>query len=110
VTSNQDAKPQLPHAASSASGAPWIEEAGVPRWRKLVASALIGFAFVLGAAGLAIYGFLMWSSPPDFGEGSSRQFRGMLFLYFFLPLLILFGPVWTANRIARRIDPSRPDD
>jgi hypothetical protein len=54
----QQAKPAASLAVQSISKAPWIEDAGVPLWRKLAASALVGLAFLFGAAVLVIYATL----------------------------------------------------
>jgi hypothetical protein len=99
-----------PAPPAKTSSVPWIEVAGVPRWRKFAASALIGLAFAIGVAALALYAYLLWSDAPGFDNNSSRQFRGKLLVYFGLPLLILFGPVWAASWVAKRIDPNRSDD
>lgn len=64
---------------------------------------------VLGAAAALLYGFLIWTSPPEADDGSSRHFRGAMFIYVLLPFFILAGPVWAAAWIAKRIDPSRRD-
>jgi hypothetical protein len=91
--------------------APWIEEAGVPVWRKLAGKALVALAWLFGAAVLAIYVYVIWSDPPDFSQSSAaREFKGLEFLYLFLPLVFLFGPVWAACWLAKRIDPGRTDD
>jgi hypothetical protein len=80
-------------------------------WRKLAAKALVGLAWMLGAAVLAIYAYIIWSDPPDFSHSSaSREFKGFEFLYFFLPLMFLLGPIWAASWLAKRIDPSRLGD
>jgi hypothetical protein len=89
----------------------WIEEAGVPAWRKFAGKALVGLAWMLGAAVLAIYVYIVWSDPPDFSRSSAvRELKGLEFLYFTLPLLFVFGPVWAASWLAKRIDPSRSAD
>jgi hypothetical protein len=91
--------------------APWIEDAGVPLWRKLVGKALIALAWMFGAAVLAIYVYVIWSDPPDFSHSSwSHELKGQEFLYLFLPIMFAFGPVWAASWLAKRIDPSRQDD
>jgi hypothetical protein len=119
VISSADIKmdsPQTPHPASTAvkaavSGAPWIEDAGVPLWRKLAGKVLVALAWLLGAAVLTIYVYIIWSDPPDFSRlSASREFKDGELFYLILPLLFAFGPVWAAGWLAKRIDPSRPDD
>jgi hypothetical protein len=106
----QQAKPAASPAVQSISKAPWIEDAGVPLWRKLAASALVGLAFLFGAGVLAIYAYIIWSGPPDFSHSSaSHELKGLEFLYLFLPIMFLFGPIWAAGWLAKRIDPSRSD-
>ncbi len=73
-----------------------------PLWRRLLASALVAIAAVIGIAAAALYIYLLWSDPPDM-----ERVRGVVGLVFFLPLLILCGPIWLANWVAERIDPSR---
>jgi hypothetical protein len=91
--------------------APWIEDAGVPLWRKLAGKALVALAWMLGTAVLAVYVYVIWSHPPDFSHlSASREFKDGELLYLTLPLLFAFGPVWAASWLAKRIDPSRPDD
>jgi hypothetical protein len=108
--------PQTVHPTSSAlatavSRAPWIEDAGVPLWRKLAGKVLIALAWLLGAAVLAIYVYIIWSDPPDFSHlSASRELKGGELFYLTLPLLFAFGPVWAASWLAKRIDPSRRDD
>jgi hypothetical protein len=83
----------------------------VPPWRKLISKALIGFAWLLGAAVLAIYVYIIWTDPPDLSHLSAfRELKDGELLYLTLPLLFVFGPVWAANWLAKRIDPSRPAD
>jgi hypothetical protein len=86
VTFSGDAQPEMPRAAADkalktplASQAPWIETPE-PRWRKYTGSIIVGIGAVFAAATLLLYGYLLWTSPPDFGNGSSRQFRSELFL------------------------------
>jgi hypothetical protein len=91
--------------------APWIEEAGVPAWRKLAAKALVALAWMLGAAVVAAYVYIVWSDPPDLSRSSwSRELKGQELFYLFLPIMFAFGPVWAASWLAKRIDPSRLHD
>ena len=83
----------------------------MPAWRKLAGKALVGLAWLLSAATLAIYVYIIWSDPPNLSHSSgARELKGLEFLYLVLPLVLLFGPVWVAGWLAKRIDPSRADD
>jgi protein-S-isoprenylcysteine O-methyltransferase Ste14 len=79
-----------------------VREQGTPLWRRLLASALVAIAAVIGIAAAALYVYLLWSDPPDM-----ERVRGTVVLVFVLPLAILCGPIWLANWVAVRIDPSR---
>ena len=83
----------------------------MPVWRKFAGKALIAFAWLFGAAVLAIYAYIIWSDPPDLSHlSASRELKDGELLYLTLPLLFVFGPVWAASWLAKRIDPSRPAD
>ena len=79
-----------------------VQEQGTPLWRRLLASALVAIAAVIGIAAAALYVYLLWSDPPDM-----ERVRGTVGVVFVLPLAILCGPIWLANWVAVRIDPSR---
>jgi hypothetical protein len=111
VTSSADHTSSTGNERTAPIQAPWIEGAGLPPWRKRAGKALIGFAWMFGAAGLAIYAYVIWTDLPDLSHlSASREFKGGELLYLTLPLLFAFGPVWAASWLAKRIDPSRPDD
>jgi hypothetical protein len=96
--------PQVQRNEPRAFNAVGIDVAGpeTPLWRRLLASALVAIAAAIGIAAASLYVYLLWSDPPDM-----ERVRGTVGLVFFVPLLILCGPIWLANWVAVRVDPSR---
>jgi len=72
--------------------------------RKIVALLIRSVGILLGAGLAALYIFIMWVSPPDFSHARPGAAIGM---YIGLPLLLLFGPFWLADRLAGFLDKRR---
>jgi len=76
--------------------------------RRIAAWLIRAIGFLIGAAALSLYVFLMWTSPPDWQHMSSGQvLRGLIPTFIFVPLAILIGPFWLADWIASRLDKRR---
>jgi hypothetical protein len=75
---------------------------------KIAAWLIRAIGFLIGAAALSLYVFLMWASPPDWQHMSSGQvLRGLIPAYVFGPLALLIGPFWLADWIASYVDKRR---
>ena len=72
--------------------------------RKFVALLIRSVGCLLGAGLAAFYAFVIWVSPPDFSHARPGAAIGM---YIGLPLLLLFGPFWLADRLAGFVDKRR---
>jgi hypothetical protein len=76
--------------------------------RRIASWLIRAIGFLIGAAALSLYVFLMWTLPPDWQHMSSGQVvRGLIPTFIFVPLAILIGPFWLANWIASYIDKRR---
>jgi hypothetical protein len=97
-----DETPQAQRNEPRAFDAAGLAGPQTPLWRRLLASALVATAAVIGVVAAALYVYLLCSDPPHM-----LRAWGVVGLVFFIPLLILCVPIWLAGWVADRIDPSR---
>lgn len=80
---------------------PWLITE-ISTGRKVAAWLIRALGLIVGVTAASLYGYLIWTMPPDM---SLRQpIRWAIALFFLVPLLLLFGPYWLADRIAGWID------
>lgn len=84
---------------------PGATDSEISRSRKRAGSAVFWLGVLLGLAAAALYEILVLTSPPP--DYAHMRLRGVIGLYFGIPILIMGGIIWPCSWLAARIDPQR---